>query len=314
MRGWVAVASGAVAVGAADSWALPSNSGPYQPTWESLDSRSNPAWYDDVKFSVSLHWGVYSVPAFSDPLGPDAFAEWFWNYAGENGTTDSPQGQFMRRVYGSEWKYADFAALWKAELYNASAWGQLFAANHVQLAVLTSKHHEGFDLFQSPNSFNWNSVDVGPGIDLVSRFLDGMRSAGLRAGLYHSVFEWFNPLLNQGNGSRYVAEKFLPDMHLLASTYLPDMFLMDGEWDHPSDFWQSRQFLAWLFNESPVKDSVVIDDRWGSETRGAHGGVYVCENGGFSDWCAGDRSDHPWLYWATQARSWGFSRTEDATT
>ena len=113
----MAVASGAVAVGAADSWALPSNSGPYQPTWESLDSRSNPAWYDDVKFSVSLHWGVYSVPAFSDPLGPDAFAEWFWNYAGENGTTDSPQGQFMRRVYGSEWKYADFAALWKAELY-----------------------------------------------------------------------------------------------------------------------------------------------------------------------------------------------------
>ena len=60
------------------------SSPPYQPTWESLDSRPNPAWYSDVKFSVSLHWGVYSVPAYSDPA-PDSSqfaAEWFWNYAG----------------------------------------------------------------------------------------------------------------------------------------------------------------------------------------------------------------------------------------
>ena len=103
--------------------------------------------------------------------------------------------------------------------------------NHVQLAVLTSKHHEGFDLWPSENAFNWNAGDVGPGRDLVKEFLNATREAGLHAGLYHSVFEWFNPLLNDGNGSRYVDEKFLPDMHDLTDNYQPDMFLMDGEWD-----------------------------------------------------------------------------------
>lgn len=82
---------------------------------------------------------------------------------------------------------------------------------------------------------------------------------------------------------------------------------------HPSDFWQTRPFLAYLFNESPIKDQIVVNDRWGNECRGAHGGVYTCENGGFSDWCSGNRTTHPWFYWATQARSWGFSRTEDAS-
>jgi alpha-L-fucosidase len=53
--------------------------------------------------------------------------------------------------------------------------------------------------------------------------------------------------------------------------------------------------LAWLFNDSPIRDTVVVDDRWGSETRGRHGGVYVCENGMFSPFCdgTGAKAVHP---------------------
>jgi hypothetical protein len=59
---------------------------------------------------------------------------------------------------------------------------------------------------------------------------------------------------------------------------------MDG-WisprEHVSDFWQTKPWLAWLFNESPVNATVAVNDRWGSDCRGSHGGYYVCENGGY---------------------------------
>jgi alpha-L-fucosidase len=43
----------------------------YNPTWESLDSRPLPQWYDDAKFGIFIHWGVFSVPSFG--------SEWFWS-------------------------------------------------------------------------------------------------------------------------------------------------------------------------------------------------------------------------------------------
>lgn len=47
-----------------------SESKKYEPTWESLDSRPSPTWYDDAKIGIFLHWGVYAVPSFG--------TEWFW--------------------------------------------------------------------------------------------------------------------------------------------------------------------------------------------------------------------------------------------
>ena len=44
----------------------------YQPTWESIDSRPLPSWYDEAKFGIFIHWGVFSVPSF--------VSEWFWWY------------------------------------------------------------------------------------------------------------------------------------------------------------------------------------------------------------------------------------------
>ena len=72
----------------------------------------------------------------------------------------------------------------------------MFAESGVRMAVLTSKHHDGYELWPSPRAWNWNSMDVGPKMDLVDAFMTSMRSVNIHAGLYHSVFEWFNPLLN----------------------------------------------------------------------------------------------------------------------
>jgi alpha-L-fucosidase len=53
--------------------------------------------------------------------------------------------------------------------------------------------------------------------------------------------------------------------------YHPDVLYTDGEWDYPSDHWQTKPFLAWLFNDSPVKDTIAINDRWGNDCRGKVG-------------------------------------------
>jgi alpha-L-fucosidase len=131
----------------------------------------------------------------------------------------------------------DFASDFKADLYNnAEDWAALFKENGVQMAVLTSKHHDGFELWPSPNAYSWNSVDIGPKQDLVAAFLKSMRDAGVHAGLYHSVFEWFNPLYRGPNPQSYVDQKLIPDLTTLVNDYTPDMLLMDGEWEvrHPT--------------------------------------------------------------------------------
>ena len=95
-------------------------------------------------------------------------------------------------------------------------------------------------------------------------------------GFYYSLYEWYNPLY-QNNLEKYVDNHMIPQMKDLVTRYEPDILWTDGEWDHPSEKWKSTEFLAWLYNESPVKDSICVNDRWGKETRGKHGGYYTTE-------------------------------------
>ena len=62
----------------------------------------------------------------------------------------------------------------------------------------------------------------------------------------------------------------IPQFKDVVTRYKPDIIFADGEWDLTSAEWHTPELLAWLFNESPVKDTVVINDRWGSETRHKH--------------------------------------------
>ena len=93
--------------------------GEYTPTWDSLNSRPLPKWYDQSKFGIFMHWGVYSVPSF----GAGYSAEWFWRRWKSN-ITDYVQ--FMEENYPPNFEYADFAPMFKAELFDPNAWAELF--------------------------------------------------------------------------------------------------------------------------------------------------------------------------------------------
>ncbi len=242
----------------------------YEPTWESLDSRPNPQWFEDAKFGIFIHWGVYSVPAW----GPrDRYSEWYWH---DMQNKEGPTWQFHVETYGEDFHYQDFAPMFKAEMYDPDLWADIFERSGAKYVVLTSKHHEGFSLWPDDNNWNWNSRDIGPHRDLLGDLTEAVRARGLRMGYYYSFYEWFNPLY-RSDVDRYVDQYMLPQLKDLVERYQPDIIWPDGEWDHPSETWRSTEFLAWLFNESSAPDDVVINDRWGRETRSIHGGFATPE-------------------------------------
>lgn len=276
----------------------------YQPNWQSLDSRPVPQWYKDAKFGIFIHWGVYSVPGWCTKGN---YAEWY-QYGLNNG--DTARINFHKRKFG-DLTYYQLAEQFKAELFNADEWAALFEKSGARYIVLTSKHHDGFANWNSKEAsktwgFPWNSTEVGPHKDLIGDLFTAVRKTTVRAGMYYSLYEWFNPLWKTDR-NKYVNEHMLPQMRDLISTYKPDVFWTDGDWDAKDSVWKSQQFLAWLYNQSPVKDKVVTFDRWGAGIRFKHGAVFTPEyqpNLSFEN--------HYWEESRGMGHSYGYNREEDA--
>lgn len=282
--------------------------------WESLDKRPVPQWFQDSKFGIFIHWGVYSVPSWGptgDSIGVyDKYAEWYWWKMDQPGKVQKYFRDFHLKTYGPNFRYQDFVSMFRAELFDPAAWASLFRESGAKYVVLTSKHHEGFTLWPSAESWNWNSVDVGPHRDLCGDLTAAVKNAGLHMGFYYSLYEWYNPLyLN--NFPEYVDEHMIPQMKDLVTRYKPDILWTDGEWEKTSSSWKSEQFLAWLYNDSPVKSNIAVNDRWGSETRSRHGGFYTTEYGLIGDKEGIDNTvPHPWEECRGIGTSFGLNRTE----
>lgn len=218
----------------------------------------------------------------------------------------------MRRNYKPGFTYQDFAKDFTAEFYDPNQWSKIFEASGAQYIVLTSKHHEGYTLWPSKYSFSWNAKDVGPHRDLLG-IIDNLlikygkfyckysfymfdfflfvgelatairKNTKLRFGLYHSLYEWYNPLYlhdkkNNFSTDLFVTNKVWPEMQELINTYQPDVLWSDGDWETTEKYWKSKEFLAWLYSESPVSETIVINDRWGQNTSCKHGDFYNCQD------------------------------------
>lgn len=263
-----------------------------------------------------IHWGLYSVPSWgpdgSDVNVYDKYAEWYWNKLLNTGSRVNRYfREFHEKTYGKDFRYQDFVPFFKAELFDPDQWADLFRESGAGYVVLTSKHHEGFTLWPSSHSWNWNSFDVGPHRDICGELTTSVKKAGLRMGFYYSLYEWFNPLY-LSDPQRYVDEHMIPQMKDLVERYSPDIVWPDGEWDRPSKDWKSEEFLAWLYNESPVRESVIVNDRWGSETRSRHGGFFTTEYGLVGDQeGGGETMSRPWEECRGIGTSFGLNRAEN---
>ena len=288
---------------------------PYEPNWSSIDRRPTPAWFTEARFGIFIHWGTYSVPAYAPVIpGKLAYAEWYW-HALTNGKGEKPSAlelgtwDYHKRQYGADYPYQDFAPQFRAELFDPDHWAEVFKASGAKYVVLTSKHHEGFALWPSREASAtwgrpWNAVEIGPKRDLVGDLTQAVRRQGLKMGLYYSLYEWYNPLWLQDK-PRFVREHMFPQFKDLVTRYEPSIIFSDGEWEMPSADWRSPELLAWLFNDSKVKEEVVINDRWGKDSRHKHGGYWTTE---YTPGMSG--SEHPWEESRGMGFSYGYNRAE----
>ena len=304
------------------SAAVDLGNGPFEASWSSVEARPEPAWFRDAKFGIFIHWGPYAVPAYA-PVGN--YAEWYGEsmnpvpssaYIGEHHAELRAQTRAWHvKTYGEDFDYARFAPMWRAELWEPGDWADIFKDAGARYVVLTSKHHDGFALWPSAHASAswgrpWNSVEVGPGRDVVGELSEAVRDAGLRMGLCYSNYEWYNPLYTNDptdtdTVARFMDTHFRPQLRDLITRYQPDILWGDGAWDHPSEVWGTPAIMAWMLNTHPRAEDVVFNDRWGNETR-LGVGVHTSEYG------AGRQASDPlWEENRGIGHSYGYNRMED---
>ncbi|MEZ4891743.1 MAG: alpha-L-fucosidase [Saprospiraceae bacterium] len=278
----------------------------YTPDWKSLDSRPTPEWWLDAKFGIFIHWGMYSVPAFTKKGN---YAEWY-QHSLANNNHDGLVAAYHRKNFGNR-TYYDLAEDFKADLFEPDEWAKLFEDAGAKYVVLTSKHHDGYCLWPSEQAsltwgFPWSSDVVGPGRDLLGELFTALNKTSVKPGLYFSLYEWFNPLW-QFDKERYASQHAMPQLYDVVKRYNPWVVWADGDWEAKPEQWKSPEFLAWLYNESSVRNRVVVNDRWGVGVRFKHAGIYTPEYQPDMDF-----EDHPWEESRGMGHSYGYNRAEDA--
>ncbi|VDD75194.1 unnamed protein product [Mesocestoides corti] len=260
----------------------------YAPNWESLDKRPLPEWYDNAKVGIFIHWGVFSVPSYVN--------EWFW-WIWKGPLPDPRVWLYMKKYYQDGFAYPDFASQFRNEFFDPAHWARVLNASGAGYVVVTAKHHEGYCNWPSSTSWNWNSVEVGPNIDLIGELAKVIRAnTTLRGQLYFYVA---SHVFIQD----FVNTKTMPELYDLVNKYKPSIVWSDGADQATSDYWKAKEFLAWLYNESPVRDEVVVNDRWGLDAACAHGDFLNCNDGFRPDkvvprkWeCCTTIDKHSWGY------------------
>jgi alpha-L-fucosidase len=147
--------------------------GPFRADWESLQKYEVPEWYKDAKFGIFIHWGAYSVPAFSSEWYPRNMYEPGFDAYKHHIATYGPQDKFG---------YKDFIPMFKAKHFDPSAWVELFKKAGAKYVVPVAEHHDGFAMYDSGLS-DWTAVKMGPHRDTTGELAKAVRAAGLHFGV-----------------------------------------------------------------------------------------------------------------------------------
>jgi alpha-L-fucosidase len=190
----VAAAAGLLRIGTARATDGPSS---YTPTWASVDQHPPaPEWFQDAKFGIYYHWGVFSVPAFVN--------EWYPRNMYINGSNEN---NHHKSVYGdpAAWPYHNFingardrAGNWvqfapklrsAGGNFDPNEWAQLFADAGARFAGPVAEHHDGYSMWKSAVN-EWNSMATGPRLDLMRLHADAIRAKGMK--LFVSLHHAYN--------------------------------------------------------------------------------------------------------------------------
>ncbi len=156
--------------------------GPFVPLWQSLASYRPPQWYEDGKFGIFIHWGLYSVPALGN--------EW---YPRNMYVQSSPEFEHHVKTYGpqAQFGYKDFIRRFRAQAFDPAQWADLFKRAGATFVVPVAEHHDGFAMYDCSFS-RWTAARMGPRRDIVGELAAAVRKEGMVFGLSsHRAEHWW---------------------------------------------------------------------------------------------------------------------------
>lgn len=143
--------------------------GTYKDDWASLSQHETPMWYQNAKFGIFTHWGVYSVQAYGNEwYSRTMYLEGHANYA------------HHLKTYGAhkDFGYADFIPLFKGEHFDAKVWLDLFEDAGAKYYMPVAEHHDGFQMYDSQLS-DWNAAKMGPCRDILGELKQETEKRGM---------------------------------------------------------------------------------------------------------------------------------------
>lgn len=228
-------------------------------TKEQRDQRMK--WWREAKFGMFIHWGVYAVPAGTyEGKQIKGIGEWIML----NGKIPAAT-------------YKTYAQNFTAAKYDPAAWAALAKRAGMRYMIITSKHHDGFALFDSAVS-DWDSVNASPAKrDLLQPLADAARKEGLRFGLYYSqAQDWTHPggakyrmkegeswdPATKGSFDTYLQTIAEPQVKEILSKYKPDVLW----WDTPQ--WMNTQRAEPLVRHLRLVPGIIHNNRLGGDFKG----------------------------------------------
>ena len=209
-------------------------------TTQADQSHPDMHWWQEAKFGMFIHWGVYSVPGRG---------EWL---------------MYQEHVPIKE--YINLANLFNPKDFNPKEWVAKAKEAGMKYVVLTTRHHDGFCLFDSKVS-DFTAPKTAAKRDFVKEFADACHSAGMRMGFYYSLVDWHYPgVLPQGYPVAPATMKILADQahaqvrELLTNYGTVDILWYDGMSPNDPEGWHSKELLAMARKLQP---NMIINDRSG---------------------------------------------------
>jgi len=263
------------------------------------------SWFVDARFGMFIHWGLYALPsrhewvASQEQIPPEEYRKYFERF---NPTA-----------------------------YDPRQWAKAAREAGMKYVVLTSKHHEGFCLWDSAYT-DYKATNTPYGKDLLQPFVEAFRAEGLRVGFYYSLLDWhhpdfpidvFHPLrnapdvaqLNAGRDIRRYAEYMRNQVRELITQYDPDILWCDFSYPDNSynglpgkgrNEWESEKLYA-LIRE--LKPRIILNNRMDLPVAAD---IYTPEQWQPTEWLKVDGEPVVWEACQTFSGSWGYHRDESS--
>lgn len=260
------------------------------------ETPGNTDWFVHDRFGMFIHWGLYSLPARH---------EWVMNH---------------ERITNEDYKkYFDH---FDPDLYDPKEWAAYAKKAGMKYAVLTTKHHEGFCLFDSEYT-DFKATNTKAGRDLVKEYVDAFRAEGIKIGFYYSLLDWHHPdfttdyhhprrddtkeeieRFNKGRDMKRYAQYIRDQVTELLTNYGKiDLLWFDFSYVKGKDDWESEKLIKLIRSIQP---EIIINNRLGIDQD-----IWTPEQYQPEEWITDDKGQRVvWEGCQTFSGSWGYHRDE----